>query len=395
MIKLVKYQEQIKNSDLMDYDSKRPIGEKMDVSFLNLTIQDEEIKPKINEVITETIDSGYYILGPQTEKFEKAFAKFNEVKHCVAVGSGTDALYLIMKAIGIKPGDEVITVPNTAVPTANAIWMAGAKPVFVDVDKYFLLNLELLPQYINDKTKAILPVHLYGNCVNIPKLQSIAKDIPIIEDTAQAAGAKLLGKFAGTMGLAGAFSFYPTKNLGGYGDGGAILTNSDSLAKKIRMLRNHGQTKKYYHKYLAGNSRMSELQAAILNIKLEKLEEWNNERRRLAVLYDYNLRKESHVVLPESSPHCEHSYHLYIMKSSDRDNLIDFLTEQGVGTMIHYPVPIHLQEAFSYLGHKQGDFPKAEKYSAQILSLPMYPGLKRQKVDYVCDCIKRYNSVFY
>ncbi|HLZ47876.1 MAG TPA: DegT/DnrJ/EryC1/StrS family aminotransferase, partial [Candidatus Limnocylindria bacterium] len=327
--------------------------------------------------------------------FEEEFAAFSGVKHAIGVGSGTDAIQLAVRALGISAGDEVITVSYTFFATVEAILYSGARPILVDVDeKTFNMDLVAATQAITPRTKAIMPVHLYGRTVDMKPLLALAKEkgLQIIEDACQSHGAALdVGGKAGSAGRASAFSFYCSKNLGAYGEAGSITTNDDALATELRSLREHGQSTRYYHPVVGYNARLDEIQAAILRIKLRKLPEWN--ARRLAIARHYNERlKESGVVTPEIPEGGRHVFHCYVIRVPDgrRDALRAYLGERGIGTGVHYPVPIHLQEAAGFLGYRQGDLPVTERLSNEVLSLPMYAELTDAQVDTVASAVTEF-----
>ena len=362
----------------------------MEIPFVDLKRQYDLIKEEINIKINEVLQNTHFILGENVEIFEKEFANYCGVKYCVGVASGSDALTLCLKALGIGEGDEVITVPNTFIATVDAISRNGAKPVFVDIDtETYNMDVTKIEEEITDKTKAIIPVHLYGQPADMDAIIKIAKkyDLKIIEDACQAHGAEYKGKRVGSLGDAGCFSFYPAKNLGAYGDGGMVVTNNEELAEKIRMLRNYGQSKKYYHDFMGYNSRLDEIQAAVLRVKLRYLDEWNDKRREHAKLYDELLENASGIETPTEKDYVKHVYHLYVMRCKNRDDLQHYLSSKGISTGIHYPIPVHLQMAYKHLEYKQGDFPITEKYSKEILSLPMFPELTDEEIEAVVGLI--------
>lgn len=346
---------------------------------------------EVDRVVKKSFESGWYILGKSVEQFEKNFAKYIGVKYCVGVGNGMEALQISLMALGIGKGDEVITVSNTAVATALAISNTGAKPVFVDIDEYYHLNLDEVEKKITAKTKAIVPVHLFGQMVDMDKLLRIAKknNLKIVEDACQAHGASFKGKKAGSFGDLGSFSFYPTKNLGAYGDGGAITTNSKELYEKCLMLRNYGQTGRYEHLIKGLNSRLDEVQASILNLKLKKLGKYIKSRQKIAKLYKKHLEGVSQIKLPEIRENSEHSFHLFVIEADRRDELQKFLKDEGVQSLIHYPIPIHKQECFisEYMNLELLETGKAAK---RILSLPVHPLMTIDEVKKVCSLIKEF-----
>ena len=344
---------------------------------------------EIQQAIQIVLESGQYILGPETRRFEEAFADYIGVADCVSVNSGTDALILALKAVGVEPGDEVITVSHTAVATVAAIELAGATPVLGDVDpETYCLDPNVLGDLVSPKTKAIIPVHIYGQPADMAAILEFARPrgIPVIEDCAQAHGATIGGKKVGCFGDLACFSFYPTKNLGAIGDGGAIVTNRFELAVKLRLLREYGWEERYLSKLPGTNSRLDELQAAILNVKLPHLTEKNLNRQAIAAIYDKRLANTK-FVLPKRLPGKEHAMHLYVVQAENRDDLKDYLKQNGVGTGIHYPQAIHQQPA--YLGRLRGSDRLAvtEGLVARILSLPIYPQLPREDVERVCDLL--------
>jgi len=364
----------------------------MKIDFIDLSRMHNPIKSKLETKISEIISKGDFILGKEVEKFEERFANYCGVKHAIGVSSGTDALELILRSLGIGKGDEVITVPNSFISTASSISYCGAKVVFTDVD-YQTSNISPteIEKHITKNTKAIIPVHLYGNPAEIDKIIEIAEknDILVIEDACQAHGAEYKNRKIGSFGIASAFSFYPTKNLGCCGDGGMVVTNDDYIAAKIKKLRNYGQSEKNHHDFLALNKRLDNLQAAILNIKLDYLDEWNQLRRECAKKFNKGL--QGSVKIPYITNDSTPVFHLYVINTRtkrERDSLKNFLESRGISTMIHYPIPIHLQKCYSDLGFKKGDYPIAEKLSETCLSLPMFPGIKDEEINYIIDSIK-------
>lgn len=338
------------------------------------------------------LDSGWFVLGEQVEAFEREFAEYCGARYAVGVGSGTEALHLGLLALGVEPGDEVITVAFTAVPTATAIWLAGARPVFVDVDPgTYTMDPSQVEDRITPRTKVILPVHLYGHPADLDPLLDVARrhGLGVLEDAAQAHGARYRGRPIGSIGDATAFSFYPTKNLGACGDGGMVTTSDPKLAEKLRLLRNYGQRSRYVHEVQGANSRLDEVQAALLRVKLAKLEGWNAERRRRADEYRARLRG---VVVPREESWARHVWHLYVVRSEQRDALQEHLRARGVGTLIHYPTPVHLQPAFRWLGLPEGSLPNTERLAGEILSLPLYPELPLSDVAYVAEQVNAFES---
>ncbi|MGB9840910.1 DegT/DnrJ/EryC1/StrS family aminotransferase [Thermovenabulum sp.] len=367
----------------------------MHISFLDLKAQYQTIKKEIKKEIEEVLESGNYILGPKEKEFEKEIAEYLGVKHAIGVANGTDALVLSLDALGIGPGDEVITTPYTFFASAEAVSRVGAKPVFADISFDDNLNIDVrqIKKKITKNTKAIIPVHIFGCPCNMDEIIQIARkyNLYIIEDACQAIGAQYKGKKAGTLGDIGCFSFFPTKNLGGYGDGGLVVTNNDEIAEKIMTLRVHGSTKKYYHSRIGYNSRLDEIQAAILKVKLKYIDKWNQKRIEKAKLYNDKL-KNLPITLPKiyDENHKKHVFHLYTILTPKRDELKNYLEQKGIPTGIYYPLPLHLQEAYKDLGYKDGDMPNAEKASRQALSLPLYPELKEEEIYYITEAVKTF-----
>ena len=358
----------------------------MRVPFLDLKAQYESIRNEIAVALQQVLDNTAFAGGPFVEKFEKDFASFCKCEFAMGVGSGTTALWLALSGLGIGQGDEVITTPNTFIATAEAISFCGAKPAFVDVEEQtYNMNLDLLEDAITPKTKAIIPVHLYGQMVDMDRIMQIARahGLFVVEDACQAHGAEYNGQRAGSIGDAGCFSFYPGKNLGAYGEAGAVVTNDAELAEKIRVLRDHGQARKYFHSMIGWNARMDGFQGAVLSVKLKHLPAWNDARKRNARLYDELLADADDVITPVEVDRAGHVYHVYAIRTKDRDALINYLTEKNVYCGIHYPIPIHLQNAYSFLGKGKGTFPVAEKCAEQLVSLPMFPELSEEQIEYV------------
>lgn len=363
----------------------------MKISFFDLRQQYYSIKEEIDNAIKKVLDKSWFILGENVSAFEREFAKYCGRKYGISVNSGTDALQLALLACGIKKGDEIITVPNSFIATSLAIFNVGAKPVFVDIDpETYNIDVEQIEEKISEKTKAILPVHLYGHVCEMDKIRKIARKhrLKIIEDCAQAHGSEYRRKKAPIFGV-GCFSFYPPKNLGAYGDGGIVVTDDRRVARKLKLLRNYGQIKKYFHVTKGFNSRLDEMQAAILRVKLKKLDLWNKLRREHANLYS-SLLKNTRLIKPIQKIDNKHVFYLYVIRSKKRDKLQKFLKSNGVETLIHYPIPLHLQKAHKDLGYRKGDFPVAEKYAKEILSLPMFPELKEEEIKYVANLIKKF-----
>lgn len=356
----------------------------MNVPLFTLNRQHEELMDELMKATEEVIKSGKFILGPWVAGFEEKVAEYLGVKYAVGVGNGTDAISIALSAIDVKPGDEIITTPFTFIATAETIAMLGARPVFVDIDPdTFNINPDLIEEKITEKTKAIIPVHLYGQAAEMDKIMEIAEKhgLYVIEDTAQGIGATYKGKKLGTIGHIGTFSFFPTKNLGALGDGGLVVTNDEEIYKKAKSLRVHGSPRKYYHEYLGYNSRLDSLQAAYLLVKLPHTDRWNQMRRKNAEFYNENLRDV--VKVPVERKGNYHIYHQYSLRTDKRDKLKNYLVDNGIGVAIHYPIPLHLQPAFFYLGYKEGDFPEAEKAAKEVLSLPIFPELTDEEKEYV------------
>lgn len=368
----------------------------MKIDFVDLKRQYDSIRPEIDLAISDVFDKTAFILGEKVERFEKEFAGFCSSKHCIGVDSGTSALALCLEACGIGPGDEVLTVPNTFIATVLAISWSGARPVFVPIDpETYTMDPEGIGDAITDKTKAIMPVHLYGQVCDMEPIIEIAEkhDLKVIEDACQAHGAERGGKRAGSFGDAAAFSFYPGKNLGAYGDGGAVVTSSQEIDERIRMLRDYGQKVKYHHDMMGYNRRLDGLQAAVLSVKLRRLDEWNGMRRANAKLYDKLLNLTgSRIQTPVEAADSRHIYHIYALRTDSRDALMRLLNENDIATGIHYPIPVHLQKAYSGLGYKRGDFPVTEKYADQMLSIPMFPELKREEIEFIAEKINSFQS---
>jgi dTDP-4-amino-4,6-dideoxygalactose transaminase len=364
----------------------------MKVPFLDLKAQYDSIKDEIAAAIQEVLDSCSFAGGPFVERFEKEWAAYCGVKHAIGVGNGTDALWLSLLSMGIGPGDEVITVPNTFIATAEGISLTGATPVFVDVcDKYYTLNPELLEAAITPRTKAVIPVHLYGQMADMDPIMEIARrrGLYVLEDACQAHGSLYKGRKAGSIGDAAAFSFYPGKNLGAYGEAGAVVTDDGSLAEKIRMLRDHGQRSKYYHDVVGMNCRMDGMQGAILSVKLSHLEAWNTARITHAAVYHRLLAGIGEVTTPRCAPYARHIYHVYCIRVPKRDQVLQGLAKEGISCGIHYPLPVDQQKAYAFLGVPDGQCAVSGRYAGELLSLPMFPELTEEKMRYVKDTLER------
>ncbi|MGB9910962.1 MAG: DegT/DnrJ/EryC1/StrS family aminotransferase [Candidatus Hydrothermia bacterium] len=363
----------------------------MKVPIIDLVRQHKNIEEELVEAFKRVLNSGQFILGSELEAFEKQAAEYLGVKYALGVGNGTDALTIALHAIDVGPGDEVITTPFTFFATAETIAMRGAKPVFVDIEDSTLnIDVNKIEEKITAKTKAILPVHIFGQGAKIERILEISKKyhLKVIEDTAQGFGAKRNGKYLGSFGDLGTFSFFPTKNLSCLGDGGLITTNDENLANKIKMLRVHGSSKKYYHEFLGYNSRLDALQAAFLSVKLKYIDMWNERRRQIASLYNKEL--SPFVKVPYVDDGNEHIYHQYTIRTEKRDNLMEFLNKKNINTQVHYPIPLHLQPALSFLGYKEGDLPVAERAAKEVLSLPIFPEMTDSEVEYVIESVKEF-----
>jgi len=365
----------------------------VNIPFLNLKAQGVSIRAEVDAAIGSVLDETAFAGGPFVKKFEEEFARFCACKYAVGVGNGTDALWAALIAFGVGQGDEVITVPNTFIATAEAISFCGAKPVFVDVDeKTCTMDPTLLQKAITPRTKAIIPVHLFGQTADMDPIMAIAKKhgLVVIEDACQAHGALYRGKPAGSIGDAGCFSFYPGKNLGAYGEAGAVVTDNDAAAEKMRVFRDHGQPKKYAHDMIGWNCRMDGIQAAVLSVKLKYLPAWNEARRKHAKQYDQLLEGMTGIVLPHEAGYAQHVYHLYAVRNGRRDDLMTALGDKGIATGIHYPVPLHLTGAYQHLGYPEGSFPVSERIARELVSLPMFPELDQEQIEYVVAGIKEF-----
>lgn len=361
------------------------------VPFLNLRAQHDPIRSELIEAFSRVIDANAFAGGPFVAEFETAFAAYCGTKYCIAVGNGTDAIWLALLALGVGPGDEVITVSATFMATAEAISYCGAKPVFVDIDeKTYTLDPNLLEGAITPRTKAIIPVHLYGQAADMDPITAIARryHLPVIEDACQAHGAEYKGRKAGSIGLAGCFSFYPGKNLGALGEAGAVTTDDAILAEKIRVLRDHGQVTKYHHSCIGWNARMDGIQGAVLQIKLRRLAAGNASRREHARAYGELLSQVDQVVTPEIASYGTPVYHLYVVRVQQRDRILAMLAARGIACGIHYPKPVHLQPAYAFLGLNANSLPVTEHYAGEILSLPMFPELSNAQIETVVAELK-------
>jgi dTDP-4-amino-4,6-dideoxygalactose transaminase len=361
------------------------------VPFLDLKAQHEPLREEFDRAIRRVIDSDAFAGGPFVTKFEEEFAAFCDCEHAVGLGSGTEALWLTLLALGIGAGDEVITVPSTFMATAEAITYCGAKPVFVDVDeRTYTMDPAGLRSVTSDRTKAIIPVHLFGQPADMDPILEFAREreLFVIEDAAQAHGAEYKGRKAGTFGDAGCFSFYPGKNLGAFGEAGAVVTNNRELQDKIRVLRDHGQVRKYHHIMIGWNCRMDGIQAAILSVKLRHLGHGNELRRAHALNYTQALDGMEGLVTPKEADYARHVYHIYAIRMQERAEVMRFLGDRGIGCGVHYPVPVHLQEAYRGLGYKKGSFPIAERTAEEFISLPMFPELTEAQIALVVEAVE-------
>jgi len=366
----------------------------MKVSLIDLKAQYKNIEPEIRGALDRVLESGQYILGDEVSAFEAEFAKYSGSQFAVAVNSGTSALHLALVAAGIGPGDEVITCPSTFVATVAAIEYAGARAVLVDAEPETLtIDPNLIEAAITPATRAILPIHLYGHMADMNAIQNIARanNLLVIEDAAQAHGADFKGQRAGSLGDYGCFSFYPSKNLGAMGEGGMVTCNSEEANQRLRMLRDWGQSSKYNHETLGFNYRMDGFQGAILGAKLAHLEDWIEGRRKVASLYS-ELVQHADLMLPNEREDYQHVYYVYVVRSANRDQLQDHLTEAGIGTGIHYPHPVHLEPAFAGLGYKLGSFPIAEAAAEQVLSIPMYPEMSAEQIETVATALNNFGQ---
>ncbi|MGO8697103.1 MAG: DegT/DnrJ/EryC1/StrS family aminotransferase [Limisphaerales bacterium] len=362
----------------------------MKVPFLDLSAHHQPIREQLDAAIRDVIDANAFAGGPFVAAFERDFARYCGTSHAVGVGNGTDALWLALLALDVGPGDEVLTVPSTFMATAEAISYCGARPAFVDIDEQtYTMDPALLERAITPRTKAILPVHLFGQCADMDPILEIAgrHGIPVVEDACQAHGALYKGRKAGSMGVAGCFSFYPGKNLGAFGEAGGVITNDKDLCSAIQVFRDHGQHKRYHHSRVGWNARMDGIQGAVLSVKLKQLEVSNVRRHAHALLYDQLLSKTEEIITPLAAPHNRHIYHIYAVRVKERDQVLQAMANQGVTCAIHYPIPVHLQEAYRFLGHAKGSFPVAERCAAEFLSLPMFPELSKEQIQAVAGSL--------
>lgn len=364
----------------------------MKVPFVDLKAQYNSIKNEIDIAISTVIGETSFIGGKHVEEFEKNFASLYGVKHCISLANGTDSLYISMKMLGIGEGDEVVTTAYSWISSSETISQTGAKPVFVDIDEYFTMDVSKLEEKITSKTKAIIPVHIHGQMCDMDKIMEVATkyNIPVIEDCAQSHFSEFKEKRAGLTGLVGSFSFYPGKNLGAYGDAGCLITNDDDFALKCKMYARHGALKKHQHEMEGINSRLDGMQAAILNVKLPHILNWTNNRIENAKFYDAFLKDVVQIEIPKVRDNVKHSYHLYVIKTDKRDELAVYLKQNGIDTAVHYPIALHNMNAYKYLNYTRSDFPNASFNEDKILSLPMYPELSKEQIMYITDTIKEF-----
>ncbi len=369
-------------------DMTKVMKNNISIPMLDLKAQHEPIKEEIKTALKEILDSGQFVLGRNVTSFEQEIAAYYGVKHAVGLASGTDALHLSLNALNLKPGDEIITTPFTFIASAESITYVGAKPVFVDIDRHTLnIDVEKIEEKITSKTRAIVVVHLFGLPVNMGALMEIARkyNLKVIEDSAQSFGARYNGVPVGTIGDTGCFSFYPSKNLGAYGDGGMMITNNSEVFEKVRLLRNHGTVGPYDHSFLGFNSRLDEIQAAILRIKLRHIDTYNQKRREIAAVYTSLLGSEMQCpVVPEGSLHV---YHQYTIRTPLRNEIQRVLKDNSISSVVYYPLSLHMQKAFEYLGYSEGDFPESEAAAREVLSLPVYPEMEKEKAEYIAEII--------
>ena len=351
----------------------------------------EQYQEEFEQKALEVLRSGWYILGNEVKEFEKEFAAYTGAKHCVGLANGLDALWISFRILGIGPGDEVLVQGNTYIASVMGITMNGATPIFIEPDEYFNIDTKKLEEKITDKTKAILVVHLYGQASKMDDVLALCKkyNLRLVEDCAQSHGACFDGKMTGTFGDIGCFSFYPSKNIGAFGDGGAIVTNDDKIAEDFRVFRNYGSEKRYYNKIVGANSRLDEMQAGLLRVRLSHADAIEAERSKIAERYTAELHNPK-IELPKVRENCTAVWHQYVIRCEERDRLIEYLDEKGIGTIIHYPLPPHLAEAYNYLGYKEGAFPITEKCAKTVLSIPMYVGMTEEEQTQVIEAINAF-----
>lgn len=367
----------------------------MKVPFLSFSSSNEKIKEEIYEAFREFFESRWYVLGDKVKHFEESYAAFNEVSYCVGISNGLDALHIALKSLNISSGDEVIVPSNTYIATALAVSYVGATPILVEPDiKTYNIDPAKIEASITEKTKAIMPVHLYGQACEMDAIMVLAAkyNLFVVEDNAQSQGAVFNGKRTGSWGHINGTSFYPGKNLGALGDAGAITTSDAALAENAAVLRNYGSQKKYYNEVIGYNMRLDECQAAFLSVKLKYLDEWTGQRQEIAEWYNQALAGIKDIILPQTADGATHVYHLYVIRTKERDALQKHLAANGIGTLIHYPIPLHLQKAYQPLGYKKGDFPIAEEIADTCLSLPMWPGMQKQEVEQVAAALQTFKK---
>lgn len=365
----------------------------MNIPFIDFKPMHSEIKAEILSAFSRVYDNNWFVLGNELQEFELQYATFNQVSNCIGVSNGLDALHLTLKALGIGEGDEVIVPSNTYIATALAVSFVGAKPIFVEPNiETYNIDAKSIEPAISSQTRAIIPVHLYGQACEMDDIMKLAEkhNIHIIEDNAQAQGASFNGKLTGSWGIANATSFYPGKNLGALGDAGAVTTDSEVIANKIKALRNYGSHTKYQNEVLGFNMRLDELQAAFLKVKLCKLSKWTKQRKEIAAWYHNELRQNNDIILPVIGKKCTHVYHLYVIRTPKREKLQEYLKNNGIGSLVHYPIPPHLQTAYEHLGFKKGDFPISEYLADTCLSLPIWPGMRQQDVVFITKTINKF-----
>ena len=351
----------------------------------------DQYQEEFEQKALDVLRSGWYVLGNEVKEFEKEFAAYTGAKHCVGLASGLDALWIAFRILGIGPGDEVLVQGNTYIASVMGITMNGATPIFIEPDEYFNIDTKKLEEKITDKTKAILVVHLYGQASKMDDVLALCKkyNLRLVEDCAQSHGACFNGKMTGTFGDIGCFSFYPSKNVGAFGDAGAIVCNDDKIAEDFRVFRNYGSEKRYYNKIVGANSRLDELQAGLLRVRLNHADEMEAERMKIAKRYAAEI-KNPKIKLPEVRENCTAVWHQFVIRCEERDRLIEYLDEKGIGTIIHYPIPPHLSEAYAYLGYKEGSFPITEKYAKTVLSIPMYCGMTEEEQTQVIEALNAF-----
>lgn len=363
----------------------------MRINFNQLDRAYRKFKAEYDKAVIDVLESGWYVLGNNVDKFERQFAGFVGSRHCVGLNSGLDALILAFRALGVGPGDEVIVPANTYIASVLGITENGATPIFVEPDEFYNLDASKIEEKITDKTKAILVVHLYGQAANMGKIKEISDshNLFLVEDCAQSHGACYAGRMTGSWGDIGCFSYYPTKNIGAFGDAGSIVTDNKELYEKVRMLRNYGSKIKYQNEILGVNSRLDEIQAALLLVKLSHYQELREERATIAIKYLNGIQNQN-ITLPTLQANAEHVWHLFVVSTPARDSFQSYLADHGIGTQVHYPIPPHLSKAYSYLGHTKGSFPITEHYSDTIISLPLFEGMTDDEIEYVIEIVNSY-----